>query len=187
MNIIKAFVLLIAGGAALVGMELSAHVHSVRWKVKTCEDAFIAQTPAITTTIAEQAAMPTPKVGERVTRLPSERTAYSLKAQLLEVTREFDGDYHLVLQDTVTMMRMVAEIPDTNSAQPAVYRADFTRARATIDQYVGRPGLFSEKPKQKLMVEVTGIGFFDEPHLLAPDGMTPNDREIHPVLNVQPE
>ena len=187
MNIIKAFVLLMAGGAALVGMELSAHVHSMRWKVKTCEDAFIAPAPATATTIAEQAALPTPRVGERVGRLPSERTVYSLRAQLLQVTKEFDGDYHLVLEDTGTKMRMVAEIPDTNSAQPASYRADFTQARSFIDQYIGRPGLFSERPKQPMIVQVTGLGFFDEPHLLTPNGMAPNDREIHPVLSVRPE
>lgn len=185
MNLIKAVVLLITGGAALVGMELSAHVHSARWEVKTCEDSFVPAALPITTTIPEQAALPAPHVGEQVTRLPSERTLYTLSAQLLEVKKEFDGDYHLVLQDTETKMKMVAEIPDTNAAQPATYRNDFATARAKIDRLVGKPGLFSERPKGKLLLQITGIGFFDEPHIFRPDGMAPNGREIHPVLKVQ--
>ncbi len=121
MNFIRVFVLLVTGGAALVGMELSAHVHSERWRVKTCEDAFVAPVTSVPTTISEQAALPSPRVGEAVSRLASERTVFSLRARLVEVCKEFDGDYHLVLQDPKTKMRMVAEIPDTNAAEPSVY------------------------------------------------------------------
>ena len=186
MNFVKAFVLFITVGAAVVGTELTAHVHSERWKVKTCEDAYVASGEPVVTTIADQAALPTPHTDERIKRLPSERKLYSLRAQLLEVTKEFDGDYHLVLQDPETKMKMVAEIPDTSALEPAVYRADFLRARAEINRTIGRPGLFSEKPHAIVMVQVTGIGFFDEPHLFRPDGMAPNGREIHPVVRIQP-
>ncbi len=185
MNILKVFLLLIAGGAALIGTALSEHVHSPRWKVKTLEDAFVVSSQVVPTSIAEQDALPAPTVGEQVTRLPSERTVYEVTAQLIQIKKEFDGDYHLVLEDPATKLKMVAEIPDTNALEPLPYREDFARARQKIDAAIGRPGLFAEHPSGKRMVEITGIGFFDEPHILTPDGMAPNGREIHPVLHIK--
>jgi len=186
MNVLKVFVLLITGGAALVGMELSAHIHSERWKVKTLADSFAVNFPAISTTIPDQAALPEPKVGESVARLPSEKTLYTLNARLVEVKKEFDGDYHLVLEDPRTKLRMVAEIPDTTTPAPIADRKDYAAAREEIDRIAGQPGFFVHSLAEPPMIEITGIGFFDEPHLLTPDGMAPNGREIHPVLRVKP-
>src|SRR5579872_509380 len=125
MNILKVFVLLITSGAAFVGFELSAHVHSERWKVKTLADSFAVSSTAVPTTISEQAALPEPNVGESVARLNSEKTLYDLHARLIEVKKEFDGDYHLVLEDPHTKLRMVAEIPDPTTPAPLADRRDY--------------------------------------------------------------
>lgn len=186
MNILKVFVLLIVGGAALVGFELSAHVHSERWKVKTLADSFAVNSPAVITTIPDQAALPAPNVGESVARLPSEKTLYTLDVRLIQVKKEFDGDYHLVLEDPHTKLRMVAEIPDTSTPAPLADRKDYAAAREEIDRIAGRPRLFAKQLASPPMIEISGIGFFDESHLLTPDGMAPNCREIHPVLRVKP-
>ncbi|MFI5201971.1 MAG: hypothetical protein ACHQNE_06260 [Candidatus Kapaibacterium sp.] len=186
MNILKMVVLLVTGGAMLLGVELSEHVHSERWKVKTLADSFAVNTLAISTTIPEQAAIPEPNVGESVARLPSEKTLYTLDARLIEVKKEFDGDYHLVLEDPQTKLRMVAEIPDTTTPAPLADRKDYAEARATINHIAGRPGFFTHRLASPPMIEIAGIGFFDEPHMLTPDGMAPNGREIHPVLRVKP-
>ncbi len=186
MNILKTFVLLVTGGAMLLGVELSEHVHSIRWRVKTLADSFAVTTPAIPTTIPDQAALPEPNVGESVARLPSERTLYDLRARLIEVKKEFDGDYHLVLEDPQTKLRMIAEIPDTTAPAPLADRKDYAEARAEINRIAGRPGFFARRLASPPMIEIAGIGFFDEPHMLTPDGMAPNGREIHPVLSVKP-
>jgi len=69
MNILRALLFVVVGGATLLGVELSEHVHSERWKVKTLGDAYTALGPAIPTTIEEQHALPMPEVGESVARL----------------------------------------------------------------------------------------------------------------------
>lgn len=186
MDILKIIVILITGGATLLGAELSEHTRSERWMVKTLSDSFVLSTPAIATTIELQAELPVPEVGESVQRLPSERTLYSLAARLVEVREEFDGDYHLVLEDPDTHLRMVAEIPDGSGPVSAIYRNDFIAARQAIDQMVGHPGLTGIHPPVPPMIEITGVGFFDEQHMFTPVGMAPNGREIHPVLSVKP-
>ena len=186
MKILKVFGLLITVGAVIVGMGLSAHVHSERWKVKTLADSFEVNLPPISTTIPDQSALPEPNVGESVARLPSEKTLYTLDARLIEVKKEFDGDYHLVLEDPRTKLRMVAEIPDTSTPAPLADRMDYAAAREEIDRIAGQPGFFARKLPMPPMIEITGIGFFDEPHILTPDGTAPNGREIHPVLRVKP-
>jgi hypothetical protein len=186
MNILKVFVLLITGGAAILGFELSEHVHSERWKVKTLADSLVLTAPAIATTINEQASLPEPNVGESVGRLASERTLYDLRVRLIAVKKEFDGDYHLVLEDPTTKLRMVAEIPDTSVPAPVAVRKEFAEAREEIDRIAGRPGFFAKRLVQPPMIQIAGVGFFDEPHMFTPDGMAPNGREIHPVLSVKP-
>ncbi|HEY3876815.1 MAG TPA: hypothetical protein VGM92_15195 [Candidatus Kapabacteria bacterium] len=182
----KALVLIIASGAVLVGIALTEHTRSDRWKVKTLADGFHVDTVAVATTIADQAAVPCPKVGEDVKRLPSEKTLYSLTARLVEAKKEFDGDYHLILEDPASHLRMIAEIPDTTAAASPVYRQDFARARTEITKLLGRkPGFLGVHPVGTCWVQVEGIGFFDEPHIFAPTGTAPNDREIHPVLHIQ--
>jgi len=92
-----------------------------------------------------------------------------------------------VLQDPVTGLRIVAEIPDGTSQTSDVTRSKFTEARQTIDRLVGKPGMFKAvKPAVPPSIEITGLGFFDEPHMFTPEGMAPNCREIHPVLSVKP-
>lgn len=187
MLILKAFVLVIAAGATLLGVELSEHVHSERWKVKTLSDAYVLNQNAIPTTIEEQAAIPQPEVGESVRRLPSEKTLYELTAQVVEVKKEFDGDYHLVLEDPKTHQRMVAEIPDTTAKAPEQYRKDYIAARSEVERLIGKtPGMFAVHPLNALTVKIQGVGFFDEPHMFTPEGMAQNCREIHPVLRVTP-
>ncbi len=187
MNILKVLFLVVTGGAMLLGVELSEHVHSTRWKVKTLADSFVIDSPAISTTIEDQLALPSPRVDEDVPRLSSERTLYTLTAQLVQVKKEFDGDYHLVLEDPRTKVRMVAEIPDTTSLAPQAIRTEYEDARETIASLLGsKPGLFAVRPKTPLLIQVTGLGFFDEPHMITPTGMAQNGREIHPVLSVKP-
>ncbi len=185
MNIIQALAFLLAGGSTLLGFELHEHMHSPRWNVKTLADAFEAPATATRSTIEEQVAMPTPHVGESVGRLPTERQVFVISANLIAVKKEFDGDYHLVLEDPTTHLHMIAEIPEANGKTPRAYLDQFASARKTIDRIAGAPGILGKKFPRPVPIEITGLGFFDEEHLLTPNGMPSNCREIHPVLQVR--
>jgi hypothetical protein len=184
-SLLKVLFYLAVAGAAVVGFALHEHVHSERWKVKTLADGYITPAEPNQSSIEEQHALLTPKVGEDIPRLASERTVYRLVANLVEVKKEFDGDYHLVLEDPRTHLRMIAEIPDTSGDAPPGYRIRFGEARDAIDRIVGSVNMMAKSPKVKTTIEITGLGFFDEPHIFTPYGMAPNCREIHPVLGIR--
>ncbi len=184
------FYCVVAALATLLGLGLSGHVNSVRWDVKTLGDSFVIGQEVIETTISEQRKLrlspSAPDVDESTPRMASERTVYRLTARLMEAKEEMDRDYHLVLEEEGTGLRLVAEIPDAIPPVPERYYAQFLRARRTIDSLVGRPGPIPIRPARPPRIEIIGIGFFDEPHIIIPAGMAPNNREIHPVIAVRP-
>ena len=176
---------LTAGLAAMLGAALTAHVHSVRWHVKTLADSMEIPAQAVATSIIEQRGLIAPRVDESTPRLPAERTLYCLRARLIEAYLETDRDYHLVLEDTATRELLIAEIPDGIDPVPSTYRTYFYHARRTVDSLFGMLGPLPFRPLDPPLVEITGIGFFDESHVLTPPGMSPNCREIHPVLTLR--
>jgi hypothetical protein len=184
-NILKTLAIIIAGGSALLGIELHEHINSPRWAVKTLGDGYVASEPATQTSIEEQCALPAQHVEESVKRLASERQLLTLSANLIEARKEFDGDYHLVLEDPTTHLRMIAEIPDTTGAALPMYKQRFVAARHTIDDLNGAPGMLGVTYARPVPIEVTGLGFFDEAHMVTPKGMPSNFREIHPVIGVR--
>jgi hypothetical protein len=184
-NILKALAIIIAGGSALLGIELHEHINSPRWAVKTLGDGYVASEPAVQTTIEEQCALPAQHVEESIKRLATERQLLTLSANLIEAKKEFDGDYHLVLEDPTTHLRMIAEIPDTTGNATPMYKERFVIARKSIDAINGAPGMLGVKYKMPIAIEVTGLGFFDEAHMVTPKGMPQNFREIHPVIGVR--
>ncbi len=182
----------ITGVAALVGVVFFEHVHSPRWSVKTLGDAFVVPEIATHTTIREQRELQPPRavdgavlVDESAARFESERTLYTLTARLVEAQVMEDGDYHLVLEDPTTGLRLVAEIPDGDAPMPTRYAAYCHNARHMIDALIGQPSRTAMSPAAPPLIEITGVGFFDSPHLVVPTGMAPNYREIHPVLIVK--
>jgi hypothetical protein len=185
MTFLKVLFYLAVAGAAVVGFALHEHVHSERWKVKTLADSLVVRGEPVPTTIEEQQALPSADIGESIPRQASERTLYQVVANLVEVKKEFDGDYHLVLEDPQTHLRMIAEIPDTDGFAPRTYRDRFGNAREAIDRIVGNPSMVARSPKSTTTLEITGLGFFDEAHVFTPNGMSPNCREIHPVLGIR--
>ena len=185
MNILKALAIIIAGGSALLGIELHEHINSPRWAVKTLGDGYVIGEQVVRTTIEEQSALPAQHVEEGVTRLAAEKQLLVVSANLVEARKEFDGDYHLVLEDPTTHLRMIAEIPDTTGKAARMYKERFVAARHIIDAIDGAPGMLGVNYKKPVAVEITGLGFFDEAHMITPKGMPQNFREIHPVIGVR--
>lgn len=176
-------VALVIGIGSIVSWELEEHVHSTRWSVKTLADGYEPDTTVLQSSIPEQCKLSAVETNEDMPRHSAERTIYRIEANLIELKKEVDNDYHLVLEDPKTHQRIIAEIPD-GSASPAKYAAGFRRARKCIDSLAGKPGFFATHLDPPARILVTGLGFFDEPHFIPQTGMAPNCREIHPVLSV---
>jgi hypothetical protein len=175
---------LVLGIGGLISWQLEEHVHSTRWAVKTLADGFQPDTAVRSSTITEQSRMTALQTDEDMPRCTSERTVYRIEANLIELKKEVDNDYHLVLEDPRTHQRIIAEIPD-GSDSPAKYASQFRKARRQIDRVAGEPGFFAHHVEPSVPVVVTGLGFFDEPHIIPQIGMASNCREIHPVLTVE--
>jgi hypothetical protein len=177
--------ILIVAALVALGFVFHEHVNGERWMVKTLADAFEPDSAATPTTIGEQTALPTVKVSGSAARAKEERTLYTLTADLVGLKKDFDGDYHLVLRDPESHATMIAEIPDEDCKAPAKYKRMFRDSRASVDRLVGPPGLMNREVAPK-RVQVTGLGFFDEDHIVPQPGMAKNCREIHPVIRIEP-
>ena len=162
-----------------------------RWLVKTTTDSdsgSVRFDTILATTVAEQAGLAMPSLTEQSPRKSYEDSIYVLEAFLKGFMIETDGDYHLIIQDTAAEATMLAEIPDpdaewtTHSSRTEQFRA----ARASFDKIVGKPKSSLTVPSKPVKLRITGIGFFDPPHLaLSHEGSAKNGREIHPVLKLE--
>jgi hypothetical protein len=146
-----------------------------RWAVKILDDKDAGRIDfkPIDTRIAALVAQPIHEIPypENSRIAPEEFRAYRVKAKLVAVKNESDGDLHVILADpeheTVTM---VVEIPAPRCA-PAKYAEQFGRAREFIS------GLSAGAS-----VTVTGVGFWDYIHNAR--GAAKNGFELHPVLSI---
>lgn len=100
------------------------------------------------------------------TRLPFEHRIFRVKARVMFVRAEEDGDFHVVLSDG--KRTMITESPSLGCSQRAVAyrRRQMNRARARV--------------KVCRRAVVTGVAFFDFLH--GQTGVAPNGIELHPVL-----
>ena len=80
---------------------------------------------------------------------------------------ERDGDIHLILEDSGCTM--IAEITPNSPC------------RDSFIQAFGKPS--NRLHQASKIVTVTGLGFWDFPHRQR--GAAPNQREIHPVFDIQ--
>ena len=104
-----------------------------------------------------------------------------VRAKLVGIKVESDDDFHLVIKDLQTGMKMIVEFPNhgcTNGA-PAALRTQMETARAAV---VTGCGFTPSSGFQPLggAVTVTGVPFFDFLHRQT--GHAPNGIELHPVL-----
>lgn len=171
--------------AAWTGIEFGWHIHSPRWEVKTLADGFIPDSIPVPTTVQEQVSLLGPQnISQRWKRLRTECTLYALEGRVITLKQDLDRDYKIVIQDTETGAKMIAEIPDPEFGTKR-FRPAFATCRHFLDSLAGEsPGFGEVDFPSRPHVRITGIGFFDQPHFVPSDGTAPNNREIHPVLNI---
>lgn len=155
-----------------------------RWAVKTLSDGSRASVDLepVATTIAELAALPRPARLPNDQRVPPvETTVYRVRGYLVAYRHEDDHDFHVVLADMEHQrVTMITEIPDPacGGACASGFGERFAAARAVLDSILHTPNPNDEP----IVVEVTGVGFFDREHGQA--GAAPNNLELHPVLSL---
>ena len=149
-----------------------------RWQVKilTDPDAEGVRLEPIGTTVREVVEFsPPPPDFDRKHRSGNEFYVYRLTAQLIAVHARLDQDLHLFLRDPDDPeRRMIAEIPNPKCTKNSRHEPEFAAARLVAESVRSRGG--------KALVEVVGVGFFDEYH--ESKGGAPNGFELHPVLKL---
>ena len=133
--------------------------------------------PAVPTTIRALTLLAVPKQifgprGRFVRVAPVETTVWRVRARLVYVHHEYDGDVHLVLAEPDdAKVTMIAEIPlpELNQA----HAKEWSAARGEIAERM----LWGETNR---LVIIEGVGFFDYPH--EQFGVAKNAIELHPVL-----
>jgi hypothetical protein len=124
-----------------------------RWPVKTGTDADVAgvdKTKIVDSTVRELGSLPRPADLMPPTELhdaynakraaPVELTVWRVKAKVIALKLEADGDYHLVLQDD-SGAEMVAEIPYPDNAFIATtspFFEDVGKARTAVNDKFGQ-------------------------------------------------
>lgn len=148
-----------------------------RWRVKTLadSDAGAVRFEPIGTTVRAAAAFPRPPEIVHNGRNRNEFYVYRLTARVVAVHIRLDQDLHLFLSDPDDPeRRMIAEIPNPKCTTRSPHEAEFAEARRVAKSIQSRGG--------QALVEIVGVGFFDEFH--TPRGGAPNGFEIHPVLKL---
>lgn len=164
--------------ALVLAFALERSVSHWRWSVKTMSDpdrVRVNRTP-VPARVSDLSRTPAPQgFYPRHGRIaPVELTVYRVRARLVALHRELDGDYHLVIVDPDdAKASMIVEIPAPSEGRTAGLEADFRGMRAAI---ASREPI----PAAGWSVEVTGVGFFDATHWQP--GASRTGIELHPVL-----
>jgi hypothetical protein len=158
-----------------------------RWSIKIVKDkdAKSINWKAVTTTVAEQIAIPrTIEKWKSAVRQDDESQLYKIRCELTMIGKEDDNDYHIVVRDPSTKQTMIIEIPDP--ACPEIkgtkLAKNYTQSRQFIDDNFGAPGKKIIAVTKKT-VTVWGLGFWDKSN--HGTGHSKNGREIHPVVGIK--
>jgi hypothetical protein len=113
-------------------------------------------------------------------RAPVETTVYRVRARLIGVRAEDDGDVHLVISSLTNRRRtMIVEIPSADCIARAsrTARRKMRAARRSFERVCGPPSDTFQTLRGTATID--GVGFFDFIH--GQTGIAPNGIELHPV------
>ena len=176
----------IVGIALFIAMPISISAQQLnsvrcgveRWNVKVLSDPDahrVRLDTIVETTIQALNAIPIPEIPYPLNGriAPHELTVYRIRAVVLEILTESDGDWHVVLGDPNNLqVKIIAEIPSPDCAATERHREVYATARAVL-RSVPRRG----------EIELEGVGFFDFIHNQR--GRARNGFELHPVLQIR--
>jgi hypothetical protein len=143
------------------------------WDVKVGTDAQarLVRLPPVPTTIAWLVSQTHTSPNHRIA--PVELTTYTVTATLTDIHQEHDLDQKLELDDGAGH-HMLTELPDVSLSTTSVFAAQIKHAHEELAAWQG------DVPAT---VQVTGVGFFDEP--TGQSEQAPNEIELHPILDLR--
>jgi len=143
------------------------------WDVKVGTDAQarLVRLQPVPTTIAWLVSQTHASPNHRIA--PVELTTYTVTATLTDIHREHDLDQKLEIDDGAGH-HMLAELPDVSLSTTSVFAAQIKHAHEELAAWHG------DVPAT---VQVTGVGFFDEP--TGQSEQAPNEIELHPILDLR--
>jgi len=182
MQIVRA-VLAVASVSAVLATAPSAVACGIeRWPEKTLQDrraSLVNFTPKPTSidTLRRKRVRRDP---EGFRNAPVETTVYRVRARLIGVRAEDDGDVHLVISTLTNHRRtMIVEMPSADCIARAsrTARRKMRAARRSFERVSGpAPDTFEALHGT---ATIDGVGFFDLIH--GQTGIAPNGIELHPV------
>jgi hypothetical protein len=177
------FILAVASAVGLLAAAPDAMACGIeRWPEKTLQDrraSLVNFTPKPTSVdLLRRKRVRRDRHGFR--NPPVETTVYRVRARLIGVLGEEDGDVHLVIASLTNRRRtMIVEMPSADCIARASRsaRAKMRRARRSFERACGSTaGSFRSLHGA---ATIDGVGFFDAIH--GQRGIAPNGIELHPV------
>jgi hypothetical protein len=162
-----------------------------RWHIKTLGDAYVNTinwTPKLVN-VSNLTSAPVPanydEYNDTTRYAPYETQTYRVRAVLVGWKTESDHDYHMVIADVNNpSVTMIIEPPDPtcSSACGGGFANYFSSVRQKLVNCFGSPPTSFTNFKSGIVVDVTGVAFFDALH--GQTGVAPNGIEIHPLLSL---
>ncbi|MBS1903224.1 MAG: hypothetical protein JSS75_05940 [Bacteroidetes bacterium] len=158
-----------------------------RWRIKTIRDPIAKQInwKAVKSSIADQIGLERgfDKGWKTLARQQDESQLYKITCTLVELGKEDDNDYHLVIKDPKTGKTMIAEIPDPDCKELSNTKLapKYRQAREVLKKVYGEPGAIVKVKPMK--ITIWGIGFWEK--MNHGTGHSTNGREIHPVVGIE--
>ncbi|GEM_PF-1419819 len=160
-----------------------------RWAIKTLADAGAARLKPKSiwkTTVNQLVHLPAERGKEQI-RLATETKIVRVRARLVGISLEKDGDYHVAIADPDTGQTMIAEAVNPKYFSNRKWKSTIQQVRKAFDQQFHRSpnAKFSDPKFTELIGEATieGVLFFDRAH--GQIGKARNNLEIHPILRIR--
>jgi hypothetical protein len=177
------FIVAVASAAVVLASAPSALACGIeRWPEKTLQDRRASRvdfTPRPTSVDALRR-KPVRRDPHGFRKAPVETTVYRVRARLIGVLGEDDGDVHLVIASRANRHRtMIVEMPaaDCIARASPTARRKMRAARRSFERACGSTaGSFRSLHGT---ATIDGVGFFDAMH--GQRGIAPNGIELHPV------
>lgn len=121
------------------------------------------------------------RTGAKATRSATEVTVYQLWADLVNISRDANGDYHLILRDRSSGARMSARVIAPLQVQRAFVqvRHRLRSTRTKLEQKIGA-ARSANTLREKCAVRVTGVAITEE----IGSTSSVSNRVLHPVLDL---
>jgi hypothetical protein len=117
---------------------------------------------------------------------PMEYRTFLVQGYVIGYKLESDGDFHVVIAEKNDRTQtLIVEIPDPqcDGAGSSGHAEEYQSARGQLIQILGSPRIGLTRPNWDVLVNVTGVGFFDV--FRGQAGAAPNGFELHPVLSFE--